>query len=310
LKILITGGLGNLGTSLISYLTNLKGIEIVVLDNYTSNKSKIAEKYSRKNNITFMNLELTKTGNDFLNNLNTDLVIHLANKISVDRHKKSSSSSSFQENHELTRFIADYCNKFGIPILYPSSTSIYHNSNGKVTEESIIIKTLTDYSRYKLLDEHYISSLSNLKFSILRLGSVHGYSDGMKFNTVVNRFCWQYSNGIPLSVWPGTLNVVKPYLSITDFVSVVAFIIDNMNFSGEIYNLVTKSFTTSEIIGSIEKSGGAKAKIEFEAIENNSLNSIFVSTAKIEGEGYKFQGSLEEDIKNTLLNLKSTHANL
>jgi len=308
LKILITGGLGNLGSSLISYLTNLKGIEIVVVDNYNSNKRKIAEKYSRKNNINFMELELAKTGNNFLDNLNTDLVIHLANKITVDRHKKSS-NSSLQENHELTRFISDYCNKFNVPMLYPSSTSIYHNLNGKVTEESIILKTLTDYSRYKLLDEQYISSLSNLNYSILRLGSVHGYSDGMKFNTVVNRFCWQYSNGIPLSVWPGTLNVVKPYLSITDFVRVVAFIIDNMNFSGEIYNLVTKSFTTSEIIGSIEKSGGAKAKIEFEAIENNSLNSIFVSTAKIEGEGYKFQGSLEEDIKNTLLNLKSMHAN-
>jgi len=309
LKILITGGLGNLGSSLISYLTNLKGIEIVVVDNHNSNKSKIAEKYSRKNNINFMDLELAKTGNNFLDNLNTDLVIHLANKITVDRHKKSS-KSSLQENHELTRFIADCCNKFSVPMLYPSSTSIYHNSIGKVTEESIILKTLTDYSRYKLLDEQYISSLSNLKYSILRLGSVHGYSDGMKFNTVVNRFCWQYSNGIPLSVWPGTLNVVKPYLSITDFVRVVAFIIDNMNFSGEIYNLVTKSFTTSEIIESIEKSGGAKAKIEFEAIENNSLNSIFVSTAKIEGEGYKFQGSLEEDIKNTLLNLKSAQANL
>jgi UDP-glucose 4-epimerase len=49
LKILITGGLGNLGSSLISYLTNLKGIEIVVVDNFNSNKSKIAEKYSKNN---------------------------------------------------------------------------------------------------------------------------------------------------------------------------------------------------------------------------------------------------------------------
>jgi UDP-glucose 4-epimerase len=68
LKILITGGLGNLGSSLISYLTNLKGIEIVVVDNHNSNKSKIAEKYSRKNNINFMDLELAKTGNNFLIN--------------------------------------------------------------------------------------------------------------------------------------------------------------------------------------------------------------------------------------------------
>ena len=308
MKILITGALGNLGSSLLSTLANLKGVEIVAIDDHVGKKIKIMEKYVEKDNIYFQNIGSTAITENFLDNLHTDLVIHLAYKKNVDLKKETNLNFS-HTNHQLTRYIADYCSKFQIPLLYPSSTSLYHNLNGEVHEETIISKTLTDYSSSKLLDEQYIKSLSSLKYSILRLGSVHGYSNGMKFNTVVNKFCWQYANEIPLTVWSGSLNVVRPYLSITDFVSAVEFLVSSMNFSGEIYNLVTRSVTTSEIIETIELIGGSKARVEFEERVDFLPTSIYVSTAKIVSKGYKFRGSLAEDIKNTLKKLESKQLN-
>jgi len=308
MKILITGALGNLGSSLLSTLANLKGVTIVAIDDHVGKKIKIMEKYFGQDNINFQNMGSTDITGNFLDNLHSDLVIHLAYKNNVDFKKKTSLNFS-HINHQLTRYIADYCCKFEIPLLYPSSTSLYHNLSGEVDEETIISTTLTDYSSLKLLDELYIKSLSGLKYSILRLGSVHGYSNGIKFNTVVNKFCWQYAHEIPLTVWSGSLNVVKPYLSITDFVSAVEFLVSNMNFSGEIYNLVTRSFTTREIIESIEQIGGRKARVNFEERMSFLPNSIYVSTAKIASKGYMFQGSLAEDIKNTLNKLESQQLN-
>jgi nucleoside-diphosphate-sugar epimerase len=96
--------------------------------------------------------------------------------------------------------------------------------------------------------EQLLISLPQLKFAILRLGSVHGLSAGMKFETVVNKFCSQYSNLKPLTVWNGALNVVRPYLSVLDFVRAIEFIIYSLGFNNQVFNLVTKSWSTQELV--------------------------------------------------------------
>jgi hypothetical protein len=66
---------------------------------------------------------------------------------------------------------------------------------------------------------------------------------------------------------------------------------------------VSNTFELNEIIRTIEIVGGHKAELEFEVKKNISLNSIYVSTSKIQNEGYKFSGSLETDVRETLISL-------
>ncbi len=302
MNILITGGLGNLGVALIDQYALNPNIQIFIVDNIEGNKKKVAKIYIENKNIHFKELK-TLNFKQYLNiHSNVDLVIHLA-RIPVSNSGNKLKRKIVNQNHNLTKAIADFCNNHKIPLIYPSSTILYHNLSGIVNEESLITNALTDYSQTKLLDESYINSLRGLKYSILRLGSVHGFSNGMKFNTVVNKFCWQYSKGIPLSVWIGTLDVARPYLSISDFIGALNLIVDKMIFSRQVFNVVSNTFALDEIIRTIEIVGGHKAELEFEAKKNISFNSINVSTSKIQNEGYKFSGSLETDVRETLISL-------
>jgi nucleoside-diphosphate-sugar epimerase len=210
-------------------------------------------------------------------------------------------------NFALAKKVSNACVSSKIPLIYASSTSVYHGLTGLVTEETPIHRISSSYARSKMDVEQLLKSSQQLKFTILRLGSVHGLSAGMKFETVVNKFCLQYSDMKPLTVWSGALNVIRPYLSILDFIRAIEFIIYNLRFNNQVFNLVTKSWSTQEMISILEKQGGFPPVIEYETKPSFSQESILVSTTKFEETGFKFTGSLEVDIEETLKFLRKNH---
>ena len=60
------------------------------------------------------------------------------------------------------------------------------------------------YARTKINEERYIKK--NLKkYIILRLGTIVGVSEGMRFHTAVNKFCYQASLNQPLTIWKNSM---------------------------------------------------------------------------------------------------------
>ena len=56
------------------------------------------------------------------------------------------------------------------------------------------------YNLSKIEEEKYIRrKLKN--YVILRLGTIVGVSNGMRFHTAVNKFCYQSSLNQPLTIW-------------------------------------------------------------------------------------------------------------
>jgi len=300
MKILVTGGLGNLGIALIKSLLNEKNLNLIVLD--TMSNSKItAKNFLDVNNVGFYEATTSGSINKTIKALNIDLIIHLAAKL--DHIEKGIIFSKYSsKNNEMTKIIVDYCAQENIKLIYPSSTSVYHRLDGKVDETSNVKNYSSNYSTSKLFDEQYLlkKANDNLKYTILRLGSVHGYSMSMKFNTAVNKFCWNYTRNIPLPIWSGSLQTVRPYLSLDDFIRAVLFIIRKNMFNGQVYNLVTNSYSTTQIIQLIENCGGKNAELEYIDVGDLEFKSIFTSTEKIEHEGFKFFGSIENDIRVVL----------
>lgn len=300
MKILVTGGLGNLGIALIKSLLNQKNLNLTVLD--TISNSKIAAKnFLDTNNVGFCEATTSGSIDKTINALNVDLIIHLAAKL--DHIEKGIIFSKYStSNNEMTKIIVDYCSQENIKLIYPSSTSVYHRLDGKVDETSYVQNNTYNYSTSKLFDEQYLlkKASDNLKYTIFRLGSVHGYSMSMKFNTAVNKFCWNYARNIPLPIWSGSLQTVRPYLSLDDFNRAVLFIISNNMFNGQVYNLVTNSYSTTQIIQLIENCGGKTAELEYIDVGEQEFKSIFTSTEKIQHEGFQFFGSIEKDIREVL----------
>ena len=305
MKLLLIGGLGNLGSAVIQRLRFKSDLEIYVLDDLSRMHQNFGEWFSQKN-LKFLDSKSAFISNDVISDLKLDLVIHLAFRsmpdndlIDIDTNKDA--------NLTFVKEVANACISSKIPLVYASSTSVYHGLTGLVTEETPIHGISSYYARSKMEIEQHLKSLPQLKFTILRLGSVHGLSAGMKFETVVNKFCLQYSRMEPLTVWNGALNVVRPYLSILDFTRAIEFIIYDLGFNNQVFNLVTKSWTTQDLISILTTKGGLPPTIKYENEPGFSQESILVSTSKFEETGFRFTGSLEVDIAETLNSLRENH---
>jgi nucleoside-diphosphate-sugar epimerase len=305
MKILLIGGLGNLGSAIINKFRLNEDLEIYVLDDPSRINANMVEWFSR-NNVKFLDSNSNIISDETINGLKLDVAIHLAFR-NVPDTDPLDAGTNHDPNFALARKVSNACASSKIPLIYASSTSVYHGLTGLVTEETPIHRLSSSYARSKMDVEQLLKSLPQLEFAILRLGSVHGLSAGMQFETAVNKFCSQYSNMKPLTVWYGALNVTRPYLSILDFVRAIEFIIYNLGFNNQVFNLVTKSWSTQEMLSILEKQGGFPLAIEYETKPGFSQESILVSTRKIEENGFKFTGSLEVDIKETLNFLRGNH---
>ena len=122
MKILLTGGLGHIGSYLIQNLKNLNEIKkIYLVDNLSNNRYDVL--FSIKNKkIKFIYGDLTNK--KFCKNSKVNLVIHLA---SMTNSEESFNNKKFIYFNNLDSFknIIKFCKKFNSKLIHFSSTSIY-----------------------------------------------------------------------------------------------------------------------------------------------------------------------------------------
>ena len=121
----------------------------------------------------------------------------------------------------------------------------------------------------------------------------------MRFHAAISKFCYQASIGKALSVWKTAINQKRPYLNINDATRAISFIVEKNLFDGGVYNLVTSNLSVQEIIDIIKK----KIKnVKIEIVDNKIMNnfSYDVSAQKIIDQGFKFTGTLEQGISDTI----------
>ncbi|CAN2246022.1 WcaG Nucleoside-diphosphate-sugar epimerases [actinobacterium SCGC AAA044-D11] len=304
MRFLVTGGAGHLGSNLINKLGQLEGIEeIVVVDNMST------QRYGSFFNLPFKSKIKLKVGDVRELSVQNSMfdrpftaVIHLS-ALTDASHSLVEPKEIFANNFGSTDCLIDICSKLSIPFIFPSSTSIYHpkSTEKKVDEEALDILGLSPYSDCKIREENAIRKLSGtLQFCILRLGTIFGVSQGMRFHTAVNKFCWQASIGEELTVWKTALNQTRPYLSVNDFSSAITHIITNEIYRNQTYNLVTCNEPVTQILEYIEKFSGTRPKIKF--TESKLMNdlSFEVLNQKFKDTNFSFEGNLEIEISETM----------
>lgn len=302
MKIVVTGGLGHIGSRLIRYLPTVdEDVEIIIIDNlmtfrYCSlfNLPRSKYKFVQANILT-----------DDLSHIfeNTNVVIHLA--------AITDAASSFdneelveQTNYEGTKIIAGYCMRFNLKLIFPSTTSVYGSQEETVdeccTDDQLMPQS--PYAQSKRMAEKFLQEkwkLGELDCVILRLGTIFGISQGIRFHTAVNKFIWQACNGIPITVWRTAINQKRPYLDIEDAIKAVNHVIKNQIFDGEIYNVLTINATVSDIIEEIKKRINS-VKVEFvdskimNQLSYNVLGDKFIKT------GFEYNGSLSRAVDDTI----------
>lgn len=295
-NILITGGLGHIGSYLIRNLSfeyNIKVIDNLLTQRYCS-------LFNLNRKISFKEKDIRSINIDDLENI--DIVIHLA--------AITDAGNSFKNQKEIeeiniidTKIFIDTCKKSNVKLfIFPSTTSVYGVLTKMAYEDnSKYLKPQSVYAESKLDIENYIEKElgDNVKYLILRLGTIFGISEGMRFHTAINKFCYQSSLNIPLTIWKENYNQIRSYLGLNDLNKCLEYLFSLEKYWNQVYNVVSYNKKLVDIIDIIKNN---IKNVELNMVDTPLLNqySYEVSTKKIKNTGFLFEDDIEYHIKLTL----------
>jgi len=303
MNILITGGLGYIGSSLIE---SLKGHNIAVVDNLYAQR--YCSLYNRKSHFTFIEEDFAHLSIEWLKQF--DYIIHLAAIIDILNTNEQKSILHKVNTIDTIAFLY-HCNQARVKVIFPSSTSVYGTATDIVYEDDkSVLQPQSAYAESKIEVENVLHKIMELDYTVLRFGTISGVSPGIHFKTCVNKFCYQAVFKQPLTVWKQNLNLYRPYLSLVDVQRIILFILSNdwNLFNKQTFNILTQNSSLNTIIANIllyEPS----TTINYTDCPLLNQFSYEVSTDKIKRLGFQFTGNINTDIQQTICLLRNKNEN-
>lgn len=294
-KILITGACGHIGSYLIH---NLPSYEIIAIDNMQRNR--YCSLFHLPSNVTFIEKSFVEIPHNTLNGV--DIVLHLA--ALTDATTSIKYEMEFEEtNVKLTRRFVQMCKSKQVPLfIFPSSCSVYGVSTEEVFEDNTkYLNPQSPYAETKLaIEENITYHLGNTvsKYLILRLGTIFGTSMGMRFETAINRFCYETRFNKPLRLWRESYHMKRPYLGLSDLLQAITLLVNKPQSWNHTYNVITLNESCDKIIEYIE----TIAPVEKNWVDTPLLNqyNYTVNSDKIKSLGFKPTANLKQSIENTI----------
>ena len=299
--LLITGGLGHIGSYVIPKLINEKNInKIYLLDNLSNQRFNVLfELKDKKISFIYGDLSNKKT----LKNLpKSDIVIHLASITNAEKSFENEKEVN-ENNFGSFKNIVEYCNKYKSRLIHISSTSVYGPQKNLVNESQKKIFPRSPYAEIKWKEEKILKKQTKFKFITLRFATISGFSNGMRFHTAVNKFCLNSVLKIPIPIWGRSINLFRPYLSLKDATKTIKFIISKKFFPCDVFNILSENKTIDQIL-KIIKQNNLKPKIMYVKSRILNQDSYKISKNKIEKYGLKLNSKISSDIKQTVKKLK------
>lgn len=276
MKILITGGAGYLGSILTRKLL-AKGYHVRVLDDLWYGNESIQECIQNEN------FELIQ---DDLRNLTTTVralkdiegVIHLASIVGMPASSIEPRTSE-EINYLATKNIAELCTLHNIPTyVFASTCSVYGSQPNKIITEKSDVAPMDFYAKQKYLSERAINWLNRAP-TILRFGTLFGYSHRMRFDLVINLFIAQALIENKITVYGG--GQYRPFLHVQDAAESLIFAIEN-DLTGT-YNVVSENLTILDAAKRISNLTGCEVVV---SNENEDKRNYQVSGDKIRKMGF------------------------
>jgi UDP-glucose 4-epimerase len=304
MKILIAGSAGHIGSALIKALPHFfDNLCLVLIDGtLNQNNARVLDLPERvpysivDGKIQDLDLDIIFA--------EVDVVVHLAATINF-----SDAKTAYENNFSATKLIAQACLKNNVPLLFPSTASVYQAQNLLVDEQHTVLHAQSPYVACKIKEEELLLTLAKnqrLPVTICRFGTIYGPSVGMNTHTAVSKFCWQAVTRQPITVWETALDQKRPYLFLDDAVNAMAWIIKQRLFNGQIYNVVTGNHTVRDVLTVI---GEALQDVQITYVQDVLMNQLSyeVSSQKLQKTGFKFNGPLEKGIRETIFFLKKRY---
>jgi len=298
MKILITGGLGHIGSYLLENIDKIKFIKkIYIIDNLSTNRYCSLFNLPKTNKKIYFYQNDLSLKNALKNFKKVDVVLNLASLTDAEGSLKIN-NKIYRNNLGIFDNILRYCKKNSSKLIHISSTSVYGEQRGLVDENCKKLKPKSPYAEIKVKEENILKE-NKIRFVSYRFGTISGVSKGMRFHTAINKFCLYSVLGKPLPIWKSMMNKPRPYLSLRDAFKVIKFTIENNFFNNETFNILSENLTLKKIIGYFKK---YKKTIKIKYVKSKLVNqySYRVSNEKFTRKALLLKSNIYHDIKFTL----------
>jgi nucleoside-diphosphate-sugar epimerase len=315
--ILVTGGAGYIGNSVVSELINTSSVKkIVIFDNFSKARAEAISKILRNEKIILIpgekaDIRDAKNVEEAIKQHAPETIIHLAAKLeNFTKDREGKDIETEQINHIATTQMAEIAKRSGVKnFIFQSTASIYKAGPGiKEDDEK---QPQYAYAKSKLSAEEDLLKLADDSFrvAILRPASVAGYNSSFRYETMLNIMCLRAVYKIPINIFKSAMEVKKSTLSVNDDARAIVFALNNIEQISKIpLNVSSFDCTLKEVLDLlIESEGNSFPYIIVE--EETAKDRVYtLNTEKIKGFGFEPKDTLRETILKTVKMLKKRKA--
>lgn len=301
MKILITGGLGTIGSQLLEEL-RLRNFEVWFCDKY----------HYRDNNYFKCDVSEYRQVEKVFQKQRFDLVYHLAAEFGR-RNGEEFYETLWKSNVIGTKNIIQMQIKYKFKLVFTSTSEIYGNHNDIMTEDvpmKLPIRQLNDYAITKWVNEQQIMNSEDLHdIETVRLRLFNAYGPGeyySKYRSAVCIFIYRALHDLPYTVY---LNHNRSSCYIDDTINTISNLTNHFH-PGEVYNISGDEYhdikTLSDMI--LDYLGKSDDLIEYLSKDFHNVHDKKADNSKAKRElNHICKTSLKEGIKKTIEWQKETY---
>lgn len=290
MKVLVTGGAGYVGTSLIHMLSQ-EGYKVRVIDNLLMGGIGLLPFFAHPN-FEFIKGDIRRK-EDIKKALNgIDCIIHLAAIVGFPACRKYPEMSR-EVNVDATKMLLELAGK-EIPIFFASTGSNYGQLIEDVCTETTPLNPISNYGKQKTEAEKIIGERGNCV--IYRYATAFGVSPRMRLDLFINDFTFKAVKEKTLIVYEK--HFMRTFIHVRDMARSFIFALKNFNdIKNEVFNVgdSTQNFSKEQICFMIKK------KVDYylhfaEVGHDLDQRNYVVSYDKINKAGFYCKITVEEGI--------------
>ncbi len=301
-RILITGGAGFIGSSLIKKLLDTNNYHIYCLDNfdpfYPRNQKELnIENLKGRDDFTLIEGDIRNAA-DLQKAKGVDTIIHLAAKTGV-RASIHEPVLYYDVNVKGTQNLLEFAREEDIKqFIFASSSSVYGVNKNIPWKEDATLFPISPYASTKLSCEmmgHVYSHLYGIRFLALRFFTVYG--PAQRPDLAIHKFVRSLTGNEPVPVF-GDGNSSRDYTFIDDIVEGIMAAIKYSESDFEIINLGNQNpVILKDLLKIIENISGIQATINHLHEQQGDVNTTYADISKAQKLlNYDPKISLEEGL--------------
>ncbi len=312
-NILIIGGAGYIGSALIKILLD-SNFKLRLLDLFIYGEDPIKDLKNHPN-LEIMKGDLRRVEDVVMAMRGMDAVIHLG-AIVGDPACAIDEKMTLEINLMATQMLAEVAKANKIERFIFASTCSVYGANDEILDERSVLKPVSLYAKSKIASERVLANLRDESFkpTILRFGTIYGFSGRTRFDLVVNLLTAKAIVDSEITLYGG--EQWRPFLHVNDAAKAVSMILKAPieRVGNEVFNVGSnqQNMTLSQVADLIKEIKPAAKILDLGSSEDR--RNYRVNFDKISDRvGFAPEWSLEDGINQVVnafeMNLVTDYTN-